>query len=202
MHSGAKVSQIDGTCADRPSTEAGTTLAATTDVSRSHHRSVRSDERESSGRLWPAHRERIVRMAFSSDGATHTLASGADHRPPGDGLGCGRRIPLARRLPRSPAAGVEKCLAFSPDGTTLWSGGDDPTPYSPGTCSARSTLVHRPPSAVNGPELLHRSSPGTWSSVRADGTWRFHPVRTIHFQINVWPRAHSAGRRQWGGGIF
>ena len=71
-------------------------------------------------------------------------------RPPGDGLGR-RQRPAARRV-RGHAAAIN-ALAFSPDGKTLWSAGDDRAIFA-WDLQRADTLVHRAsPAVADGPAL-------------------------------------------------
>ena len=151
MASGTKVGQIEGAYPPIALSPDGGTLAATTDQGRAVVIALFDvASRQQRSPVLAGHTERIVRLAFSSDGTA--LASGGDDHlvmvwdaASGDGdsfTGHAARV---------------NALAFSGDGTTLWSGGEDGAIIAWDRQLA-NTLVHRASTRADRPPLPFEST--------------------------------------------
>jgi WD40 repeat protein/class 3 adenylate cyclase len=145
--SGRKVGQIDGAHPPIAISRDGRTLAAATDVRQGVVIGLFDPTSGERSTVLAGHRERLLRLAFSPNGAQ--LASGAD-----DGLVMVWDVTTGQRraVYEGHAAAVND-VVFGPDGKSLWSGGDDGAIFV-WDLQRKDTLVHRAsPAVADGPPL-------------------------------------------------
>ncbi len=138
--SGEEVGRIDGAYPPIAVSPDGATLAAATDLDQGLVVGLFDFPTGDHTAVLAGHRERLVRLAFSHDGAK--LASGAD-----DQLVTVWDVAGGQRTVFEGHSAAVNAVAFSPDGSRLWSAGDDRAIFAWDLRRA-DTLVHRASAGV------------------------------------------------------